>query len=172
MHFRYFVMLCLLCSCSTIRSTTNEFGPSSSSLDAFNGRLAGFSRGEWGGKLVFFPSRGKEVELLDENVAGIFKTPNGIVVFTGLAHLSLNKGEVYAVVQNPDKSIAASLLVTLPGAPFKPVQIENGGVLFGVLNGSYDGGNGLRRPLFKCYVLNSPSSLEPAACTNGLKSEL
>lgn len=151
-------------------STVNRFGQASSSLDAFDGHLAGFDRGEWGGKLVFISSQGKEVELLDENVAGIFRVPGGVVVFTGLAHLSLNKGEVYAVVQNPDKSISAKLLVALPGAPFNPVQTEDGDVLFGVLDGSYAAENLVRRPLFKCYVLTSTSLLEPTSCTNGLES--
>jgi len=54
------------------------------SLSAFEGRLVGTDRGEFGGELVFRARDGSIQSVLKDNVQGIFKMPFGLVVFAGL----------------------------------------------------------------------------------------
>jgi len=59
-----------------------------------NGWLSGFDQGEWGGHLSFVDANGKATELYQENVRGFIETSRGVMVFVGLAHLTLDAGEV------------------------------------------------------------------------------
>ena len=120
------------------------------SLDAFGGHLFGTNHGEWIGELMFRDSDdGSLVTVLSENVHGIVQNPDGVFVFTGLAHLSLNEGYIYAIARRPDGQVIASRLGRLPGAPSRVSQAKpNGATSFLV----YSGYSNARR-VFECYQL-------------------
>ena len=119
------------------------------SLAAFSGHLLGTDRGEWVGKLMFQDAHGNLVTLLNENVHGIVKNSEGIFVFTGLAHMSLNDGEIFTVARTPDGKLTTSSLGHLPGAPSRVRQREPGGATSFLV---YSGFRGDQR-LFNCYQL-------------------
>jgi len=119
------------------------------SLDAFGGRLLGTDRGEWIGKLMFQDADGNLGTVLNENVHGIVKNPDGIFVFTGLAHGELNEGYIYTASRTADGLVVTSLLGRLPGAPTSVHQLQQGGVTSFLVYSGYSG----NRPLFNCYQL-------------------
>ncbi|MGC1551108.1 MAG: hypothetical protein WA777_21500, partial [Rhodanobacter sp.] len=102
-------------------------------LAAFGGHLLGADRGEWGGELVFRDNDGIIHRLIDRNVHGIVRMPFGVVVFTGLAHLSQSTGAIYRVDQHPDGTVTATLLHTLPGAPEDIRWTTRGDLVFRVV---------------------------------------
>jgi len=82
-----------------------------------NGWLIGFDAGEFGGGLWWFSTDGKDsTKLLPQNVHAIYKTPDGIFVLAGLAHLSLNSGEIDQFTETPDK-VSLKFVVSLGGSP-------------------------------------------------------
>jgi hypothetical protein len=119
------------------------------SLDAFGGHLLGTDRGEWIGKLMFQDADGNLSTILAENVHGIVKNPDGIFVFTGLAHLSLNEGYIYALTREPDGRVLASRLGRLPGAPTRVSQLQPEGTTSFLVYSGFSND----RPLFECYQL-------------------
>jgi hypothetical protein len=59
------------------------------------GWLVGIDAGEWGGGLWITNEAGSEAKnLVRENVKGIIPTARGILVFSGLAHLGMDFGDV------------------------------------------------------------------------------
>jgi hypothetical protein len=130
-------------------------------LDAFGGRLVGSDEGEWGGKLVFTKSE-SVTRLLNVNVGGIFRIPHGIVVFTGLAHLTLNHGEIYEVKETP-KGIMTRRLFRLVGEPKDLVQQPDGAVRFAAFASEWKGND----PVYRCFELTGRARLRGIACANG-----
>lgn len=125
-------------------------------LGAFGGKLLGFDGGEWGGSLVFLDAAGKAHTLITENVQAIVHSRDGIFVFTGLAHLSMNMGAIHTVIQLPDGSLKAQLLVKLPGAPSNVQYREDGSSSFFVFTGS--------EPMYKCFNFSLNSVDEAHNC--------
>jgi hypothetical protein len=84
-----------------------------SSLKIQNGSLLGFDGGEFGGGLWFAGLNGETQQLSAENVHGFMETPQGVLVFVGLAHLGLDSGRVlivpYAVKSPTDLRTFAEL---------------------------------------------------------------
>ena len=119
------------------------------SLDAFGGRLLGTDLGEWRGKLYFQDADGKADVLLKENVRGIVQNQEGVFVFTGLAHLTLNEGYLYMVSRSQSGRVVVSRLGRLPGAPARVVQSGFGGVTSFLVYSGYSND----RQLFECYQL-------------------
>jgi hypothetical protein len=119
------------------------------SLEAFGGHLLGTDHGEWVGRLVFQGPRGNHVVLLNKNVHGIVENSAGIFVFTGLAHMSLDDGEIFTVLRNRNGEITVSSLGYLPGAPSRVRQRQSGGATSFLV---YTGFSGDRR-VFDCYQL-------------------
>lgn len=142
----------VLGGCSADQGTaarTDEIVVPDYSLDAFGGRLLGIDRGEWIGKLIFQDSAGNLQTILNENVHGIVKNPDGIFVFTGLAHMGTNEGYILLAARKPDGPVTLSRLGRLPGAPTHISQSQPEGVTsFLVFTGT--SGN---RPRFECYQL-------------------
>jgi len=101
-------------------------------LAAFGGYLLGADRGEWGGELMFRDRNGAIHRLVDRNVRGIIRMPFGVVVFTGLAHLSQSAGAIYRVDQRPDGTVSTSVLHVLPGAPGAISWTTRGDLVFEV----------------------------------------
>ena len=77
-------------------------------LKVKNGYLLGASRGEWGGELVYSDGKSQSTKLLDKNVVGIHEMPFGILAVTGLAHLSMNQGDLYLVRPEDDGRYAVT----------------------------------------------------------------
>jgi len=119
------------------------------SLDAFGGHLLGTDRGEWIGKLMFQDADGNLTTLLNENVHGIVENADGIFAFTGLAHLSLNEGYIYAVTQEPNGSVLVTRLGRLPGAPTRVRQLHPEGTTSFLIYSGFSNS----RQLFWCYQL-------------------
>ncbi len=81
------------------------------------GWLAGSSRGEWGGELVFISSDGQTQRILDKNVEDIYRLGTRVVVVVGLAHMAMNNGELLEVKEGSDGRWSAVTWRVLPGAP-------------------------------------------------------
>jgi hypothetical protein len=81
------------------------------------GWLAGSSRGEWGGELVFISADGHTQRILDKNVEDIYRLGTRIVVVVGLAHLMMSSGELLEVKEGSDGRWGAETWRILPGAP-------------------------------------------------------
>lgn len=119
----------------------DETGAHTTSFDAipdfvfavFGGHLLGADRGEWGGEMVFRDSGGAIHRLIDRNVRGIVRMPFGVIVFTGLAHLSQSTGAIYRVDQRPDGVVMATLFHTLPGTPEDIRWTTHGDLVFRVV---------------------------------------
>jgi hypothetical protein len=145
------VML-VLCGCSAeqrVPTQVQNVVVPDYSLEAFDGRLLGTNRGEWIGKLMFQDADGNLSTVLAENVHGIVKNPDGIFVFTGLAHGSANEGYIYTLTRESDGPVLASRLGRLPGAPARVNQPQpEGPTSFLVYSGFSN-----NRPLFECYRL-------------------
>lgn len=82
-----------------------------------DGWLIGFDAGEFGGGLWWFSRDGRDAKkLLSQNVHAIYGTPDGIFVLAGLAHLSLDNGEIDQFVETEDK-ISLKFTANLGGSP-------------------------------------------------------
>ena len=104
-------------------------------INVDGGYLVGSSRGEWGGELVFVDREGKQTTLLHDNVRGLHHMTSGIVVVTGLSHLSTNTGAVFKVAKGEDGVWRASRWKELPGAPVASGLRPNGNLFVGCEGG-------------------------------------
>jgi HEAT repeat protein len=87
------------------------------SLNVPGGQLFGIDHGEWGGELRFVDSATKQPsKILDGNIMGVFQMGSRLVAIGGLAHLSINYGNVYAIT-NDHGHYSATVWRRLPGAP-------------------------------------------------------
>ena len=86
-------------------------------LEVGSGIFIGNDRGEWIGDLYFRDHADQMQKLLDDNILGLFQTTNGLVAVGGLAHMGINRGQVYALTASSPSYWQASMLVTLPGEP-------------------------------------------------------
>ena len=120
------------------------------SLAAFGGWLLGDNRGEWGGELLFRPSKGKDVVLEQDNIKDIYVMPFGIVATAGLAHMSANHGLVYLVGMSPKGAPVSRRLHGLPGAPRSSWLLNTGELLINTTDGS--------------VLLKNDASLAPVKC--------
>ncbi|WP_141233359.1 hypothetical protein [Lysobacter antibioticus] len=146
--------LIAICGCSSEQSAPVPERPhrvvvADHTLEAFGGRLSGTDAGEWIGKLVFQDADGDLETVLNENVHGIVENPEGVFVFTGLAHLSANEGYVYRLARTDDGPVAAIRLGRLPGAPSRVRQAQRGGAISFLVYSGYRND----RQLFECYQL-------------------
>jgi hypothetical protein len=99
------------------------------------GWVAGSSRGEWGGELVFLGDDKSRQRLLDENVHALYRLGDRIVALTGLAHLFLNDGVIHELTTDPAGTWQASPWRVLPGAPGTNWLTESGELLIDVRAG-------------------------------------
>ncbi|MCF6314149.1 MAG: HEAT repeat domain-containing protein [Verrucomicrobiales bacterium] len=90
------------------------------------GYLLGSSRGEWGGELIYMDENGKSLMILEENIQGIYHYASEIVVVTGLAHMSSNRGTIYKVSQDKRRNWMARKWRALPGAPVFSSMLKDG----------------------------------------------
>lgn len=97
------------------------------------GTLLGTDRGEWGGELLMVDENRKLAVLAQMNVEDIYQMPFGIIVISGLAHMTFNSGEVSLVEPN----LKVSSLFKLVGAPKSSWLLPTGDLLIN----SYDQGS-------------------------------
>jgi len=91
-----------------------------------HGWLAGASRGEWGGELMFIGDDGARQKIIDDNIRGIYRLGDRIVAVAGLAHLGLSDGCIYAVERQPGGQWRAFKWRIMPGAVVPKGQLPNG----------------------------------------------
>jgi hypothetical protein len=86
-------------------------------LRTANGWLIGFDAGEFGGGLWWFNNDGTVMrKLLPLNVHSILETPGGTFVLAGLAHLSLDNGEIDQFIETEDQ-VTLKYVANLGGSP-------------------------------------------------------
>ena len=113
---------------------------------------------------MFRDRHGLVHRVLNENVHGIFQMPFGIVVFTGLAHLSLNSGKTYLVTASQG-GVVAGLFRTLPGAPDQVVRDSSVDLRFQVFNGRFEKNEaGEEDPAEDCYRMTKSGAIEKMSC--------
>ncbi len=96
---------------------SKEMIGSRSLLRTADGWLVGFDAGEFGGGLWWFNNGGDEnKKLLSENVHAIYQTSYGAFVLVGLAHLSLNDGQIYQFTET-DEEVKVKHVADLGGSP-------------------------------------------------------
>ena len=115
------------------------------------GFLAGESRGEFGGELVFISSSG-DVELIaDMNLEDIYQFEFGYVITEGLSHMQSDKGTLWLVTFKDGKPKLTELFGLL-GAPRSSVKLSNGELLINSKTGS--------------QLLTKSGSLQRVRCSN------
>jgi hypothetical protein len=98
-------------------------------LRTSGGWLIGFDAGEFGGGLWWFSRDGHDSKkLLSENVHAIYETSDGIFVLAGLAHLSMDNGEIDRFVDTPE-SVSVKYIVSLGGSPEASTVAPNGQIV-------------------------------------------
>ena len=127
-------------------------------LDAFGGRLSGTDEGEWGGELLFKSPAGV-VRLFRQNVRGIYRVPSGVVVFTGLAHLTENEGAIHEVKETPN-GLMTRRLFRLVGVPGDIVQRKDGSIGFSASTDEWKDGE----PVDRCFELTTRARLRGIPC--------
>jgi hypothetical protein len=133
-------------------------------VPAFGGYLLGSDQGEWGGRLSFLYENGQRVVLMDKNVVGIHRLPFGYAVVTGLAHLSINEGELFLVTHKSEEQLRVDRLMVLPHAPQKSWQRPDGSLDIAMFTGEFDGEGGEGKPVFACIHYTLDRTVEPMAC--------
>jgi hypothetical protein len=134
-------------------------------FEAFEGQLLGGNRGEWGGELIFKAPEKRPVKIIDDNVVDIYQMPFGIIVLTGIAHLSLNEGSIYIVTKDASDKVVAKQLHGLPGWPARSCFLSSGDLLIGVMDG-YQPTNdkGVAEAAWRWLSLGSAGDLRPVVC--------
>jgi hypothetical protein len=78
--------------------------------------LVGTNRGEFGGGVFVIDPQGKSQLLIDDNAIAAFPWNDGLLVATGLSHLSLDGGDLW-FVRLGERGPEVSRRVRLPGSP-------------------------------------------------------
>ncbi len=89
-----------------------------------DGMLVSSNRGEFGGELIHIDSEGKLRLLGDMRVEDIYKMPFGVVIVSGLAHMSTNISEIHLF-----KNGSLTKLFNLLSAPRSSWILQNGDLL-------------------------------------------
>lgn len=119
-------------------------------LKVKDGWFAGSDRGEWGGDLVFIPTEGKAIKILDFNVEDIYSFGSHLIALSGLAHMSMNNGMIHKIYRKGNEWHAEPW-INLPGAPHTSWLVETGELLINTV----DGGS---------VLLSTDGSLRMAPC--------
>lgn len=99
------------------------------------GWLAGSSRGEWGGELVFVGDDGRVQRIVDDNVEDIYRLGSRFVATTGLAHLTSNSGAILELSPDSTGRWKATTWRVLPGAPTASWLIAPNGLMVDIAGG-------------------------------------
>jgi hypothetical protein len=108
---------------------TKEMIGKRSLLETERGWLVGFSAGEFGGGLWWFGRDGRNpTKLSDVNVHAIYRTQDGTFVLMGLAHLSMDDGEIDRFTEIGDK-VSLDRVADLGGSPDESMVEADGEIL-------------------------------------------
>lgn len=100
------------------------------------GWLVGVDQGEWGGELVLKPDGGGTKMVLEQNISAVHMLDDGrIVAVAGLAHLSMDNGDLYRIECSSNECHAA-WWKTLPGAPRSSWVTMDGELLVNTTKGT------------------------------------
>lgn len=80
------------------------------------GVLVTTDAGEWGGAVWFVQTGRSPLKIVDKNAVGLFNLGGTTIALTGLAHMSLDRGELFRLDLSGAVPSAVSL-AKLPGAP-------------------------------------------------------
>jgi hypothetical protein len=94
-------------------------------LNLGNKIITGSNNGEFGGELLLIDENDKVTLIKEMNVEDIYEMPFGLVVTSGLAHMSWNYGHIHLI--NSDFEIEK--LYSLVGMPKSSWLLENGELL-------------------------------------------
>jgi hypothetical protein len=114
---------------------TTHHVPAEVTFKTPQGYLAGDSRGEFGGELVFVDLAGNVSILQNMNVKDIYKLNFGYVITEGLSHMSSDNGMVYLVTFKQNKP-EVSKLFGLLGSPKSSLKMKSGDLLIHSREGS------------------------------------
>lgn len=87
----------------------------------------GSNKGEWGGELVAKWPEGTTDKLINDNIVALIPEQDDLYVFTGLAHLTSNRGAVYKILnfETKPKVEKVTLLPQAPNVVLRNKQQEN-----------------------------------------------
>lgn len=118
----------VLCGDNTVSSENAPPLAVSDFLQTDSGYLVAYDSGEWGGGLFAYSPSGELTEtVLRDNTHRLVQTPNGILAFTGLAHLMTDRGHVLLLTSDAGRWPVNS--IDLPGAPLAVSPQTDGTVL-------------------------------------------
>ena len=102
-----------------------------SSIHFNNAWLLAYDAGEWGGGLWLSNEDGtKTKRIVSENVRTVVPFNGGVLVLSGLAHITMNFGNAF-VLSNPDgMNISLEHAISLDGAPSAYSTESDGSILF------------------------------------------
>jgi hypothetical protein len=93
-----------------------------------DGWLVGFNAGEFGGGLWWADQSGQHTkELTGEHVVAFVPRGDAVVVFTGIAHLTIDEGNIYSFTAKDPAELA--LIAKLGSAPSATMMEDDGTVL-------------------------------------------
>lgn len=102
------------------------------------GWLLAYDGGEWGGGLWLTNDDGSQTKrILDSNVRAVVPVDTGILVLSGLAHMTMDYGNAF-IFSNPNGlDIALQHAMRLDGMPSAPAKAPDGSVFFVTTYGLY-----------------------------------
>lgn len=125
--------------------------PAQIGLRGPKGWFLGSSRGEWGGELIWRPDGGADQTIVRDNIEDVYElSPEQYVATAGLAHLTLDSGQIYKLERSQEKWLARWWL-RLPGMPVSSWTTKDGGIVINTTGGS--------------VVLDREGTLRMADCT-------
>lgn len=98
------------------------------------GWLAGQSRGEWGGELIYVSETGDVRVLVEDNIDELFKMSFGYIAIGGLAHMWSSGGSIYIIKNDERGEPQAELWKELPGSPRRFCLLDQNRLLIEVNN--------------------------------------
>ena len=104
--------------------------------------------------------------MLGKNVHGIFQMPFGVAVFTGLAHLGLDEGQIYLVSPGANGAPTATPFRSLAGAPSEVTRTVSGEVVFKVDSGRYEKKENAYQAIKDCYRLTKSGDVASLPCSS------
>ena len=105
-------------------------------LKVDDGWLVGTDFGEFGGNLSHLDGNGNNYVIIDDNVGDLFNTKDGPTVFTGIAHMVFNYGNIYKLEKNTDGKWYAKLHMILPGTPLSASILSDDNILVDTFGGT------------------------------------
>jgi HEAT repeat protein len=122
-----------------------------------NGHFIATDNGEWGGETKFIDSKDQSHLVVTENTQALYRTSNGALAVTGLAHMTRDIGVIYRLVKKADGSWIGEKWRALPGAPRFSRMLRDGNLFVscygGIVTISPDGAIRLLR---RAELLPSP----------------